>query len=114
MDLIRDLLDKPVADRNRQEMGRVDGIVIAIAAGEHPRVVAIEIGPSVLADRFHPLLGSVVALIERWLGLGTNRPTRIPVDHIKKVSEKIVVDVAASEVGATNVEHAVRKLLGGR
>jgi sporulation protein YlmC with PRC-barrel domain len=37
MDLVRDLLDKKVVDRNGREMGRVDGIVISIRAGAAPR-----------------------------------------------------------------------------
>ena len=54
MDLVHDLLDKKVVDRNGREMGRVDSIVLDIRAGAPPRVAALEIGPRVLASRISP------------------------------------------------------------
>ena len=51
MDLIRDLLDKKVSDRNGREMGRVDSVILDVRDGAPPRVAAIEIGPAALAYR---------------------------------------------------------------
>lgn len=114
MDLARDLLDKPVIDRNRREMGRVDGIVLDVEEGRAPRVAAIEIGPSVLACRIAPPLGRIVAAIEDWCGVAAGRPTRIAVAEILDVAEKITVAPTATERGALNVERAMRRMLGGR
>jgi hypothetical protein len=106
--LVRDLLDKPVADRNRREMGRVDGIVLEVSPHEPPRVIAIEIGPSVLGHRIHPALGRIIATVEDVSGVGSGRPTRINVAEISRVGETIRVGLTVSERGAYNVENAVR------
>ena len=76
MDVVRDVLDKAVADRNGHEMGRVDGIVLEQDAGP-PRLAAILIGPAVLGSRLHPVLGRLVSALERRLGLDTGRPVRV-------------------------------------
>jgi sporulation protein YlmC with PRC-barrel domain len=57
MDLVRDLLDQPVVDRNGRPMGRVDGIVLDLRADAPPRVVSIAIGPAVLGERLHRAIG---------------------------------------------------------
>ena len=64
MDLVRDLLDKKVVDRNGREMGRVDRIVLDVREGAPPRVAAFEIGPSALAARLGARLGRWAAAIE--------------------------------------------------
>ena len=51
MDLVRDLLDKKVVDRNGREIGRVDSVVLENGRHGPVRVSAIEIGPAVLAYR---------------------------------------------------------------
>jgi len=69
MDLVRDVLDKRVVDRNGREMGRVDRIVLELRDGQPPRVAAFEIGPSALATRVHPRLGRWVEALEHAVGL---------------------------------------------
>ena len=59
IDIIRDILDKQLVDREDTEMGRVDGIVLSIDDGA-PRIDHFELGFVVLARRLHPRL-------ERWL-----------------------------------------------
>jgi hypothetical protein len=59
MDLVRDILDMAVVDRNGREMGRADGILIEVRGDKPPLVRAIEIGPAVLASRLHPALGRI-------------------------------------------------------
>ena len=65
MDVVRDMLDKSVIDRNGREMGRVDGILLRQAAGQPAHLTAILIGPSVLADRLHSRLGPIVRALEQ-------------------------------------------------
>lgn len=110
MDLVRDLLDKPLRDRNGVEMGRVDGVVLEVQDGEPPRVIAIEIGPAVLAHRLRPSMVRRVEAAEIALGVNANRPTRIAVSDVQ-VDETITVSVAISDTGAGNVERALRRLL---
>jgi hypothetical protein len=79
MDLVRDLLDTRVVDRNGRDMGRVDRIVLQLRAGQPPRVAAIEIGPSALFERLSPVLGCFTRALEWAFGLVEKRPLRIPV-----------------------------------
>ena len=77
MDLVRDLLDKRVVDRNGRDMGRVDRIVLQPRPDEPPRVAAIEIGPSALFDRLNSVLGCVARTLECAFGLADRRPLRV-------------------------------------
>jgi sporulation protein YlmC with PRC-barrel domain len=63
VDVVRDLLDKAVVDRNGREMGRVDGIVLEQEAGQPPRLAAILIGPAALGSRLHPALGRLATAV---------------------------------------------------
>ena len=60
MDLIRDVLDNQIVDREGRNMGRVDGIVGELRPGQPVRVACIELGPPTLAGRLHPRLGEWV------------------------------------------------------
>jgi hypothetical protein len=42
MDVIRDVLDYQIVDRNQCKMGKVDGIVIELRDQESPRLAYIE------------------------------------------------------------------------
>ena len=109
MDLVHDLLDKRVVDRNGRELGRVDSIVVEIRDDAPPRVTALEIGPAVLAYRIAPLLGRIVSGIEHACGVDEGRPLRIPVGKIMSVTDHVKVDVAAGQTSALAVEQIVRR-----
>lgn len=109
LDLVRDLLDKKVVDRNGRELGRVDGIVLDAAAGG-PRVAAIAIGASVLARRVRPFLGRWASGLERALGIDEGRPIRIPFASILSVEPHVRVDVAVGETAAAALEHELRRI----
>ncbi len=111
MDLVRDVLDKPVFDRNGREMGRADALVLEMRDGKPPLVRAIEIGPDVLAGRLHPALGRLAAALQEIFRVADNRPIRIPFSEVDVRNHRIVADVAAGETGATNVELRVRQFL---
>lgn len=51
LDLIRDILDNQLIDRNGTFMGRADGVVIALRDGEQPVVDHLQLGAIVLARR---------------------------------------------------------------
>jgi hypothetical protein len=74
MDVVRDVLDTRVVDRNGREMGRVDGILGDCQPNQPVRLAAILIGPSALGDRVHPALGRFVRRFETRFGLDKNRP----------------------------------------
>jgi hypothetical protein len=112
VDLIRDVLDKAVVDRQGRELGRADGVVLEVSPGAPPRVVAVEIGPDVLAARLSPLLGRVVAGLEMALGIRGGRPVRIALRDIIDVGTQITVDCVWSESPATIIERRLRRWLG--
>src|SRR5215212_9904964 len=109
MDLVRDLLDKNVVDRNGREMGRVDSIVLVVGTEKPPCVSAIEVGPAVLADRIGPALGRWVSGLERALGVDEGRPLRIPFAQILDARDHVKVDLAFSETSAATVEQRLRR-----
>jgi hypothetical protein len=66
MDLIRDVLDNQLVDRNGRKMGKVDGIAIELRENKPPRLAYIETGAPTLARRLHPRLA-------RWVAANTVR-----------------------------------------
>jgi len=109
MDVVRDLLDKSVVDRNGREMGRVDGILLDGRPSQPQRLVAILIGPSVLGDRLHPALGRFVSRVERRFGLDQNRPTQIDVADIDEIGTRVRVRLTISDTAVDAVEKRVRE-----
>ena len=112
MDLVRDLLDKKVVDRNGREMGRVDGVLLEARGAAPLRVAAIEIGSATLFGRVAPFLGRWAAGLERALGVDAGRPIRIPFDDVLSVAEHVRVDLAAGETAAVAVERRLRRVIG--
>jgi sporulation protein YlmC with PRC-barrel domain len=111
MDLVRDVLDKLVLDRNRREMGRVDGIVLERRKGMAPRVVALQIGPAVLGHRLHPTLGRWIAAVEQALGIAEGRPVRIPFSHVQDVGIQVKLDLAIGETAVGAAEQRLRAVV---
>jgi sporulation protein YlmC with PRC-barrel domain len=109
VDLVRDLLDKKLADRNGREMGRVDDIVLEIGDDGPPRVAALEVGPAVLAYRILPALGRIAAGIEHAFGVDEGRPFRIEMGQILGVNDAVKVDAAVGETPVNLVEQRLRR-----
>jgi sporulation protein YlmC with PRC-barrel domain len=108
MDVVRDVLDKSVVDRNGREMGRVDGLLLEQRAGEPPRLAAILIGPAALGLRLHPRLERPATWIERWLGIERERPVRIDFDDVDKVDDKVRLRLTMSDTPVAAVEQRLR------
>jgi sporulation protein YlmC with PRC-barrel domain len=109
MDLVRDVLDKKVSDRNGRDMGRADSIVLEIREGAPPRVAGIEIGPAVLGHRVRPVVGRWIAGLEHALGIDQGRPLRIAFGEILDVGDHVKVDRAFGETAAATVEQGLRR-----
>jgi hypothetical protein len=109
--LIRDLLDKAVADRHGHDMGRVDRIVVERRAGAPPRVVAIEVGPSALGARLSRAIGRWTMGILHGLGVAEGQPLRVEVSQILGVTEKVKVDLAFGKTAAANVERMLHGIV---
>lgn len=117
MDVVRDVLDTSVVDRNGREMGRVDGILLEYGDGP-PHITALLIGPSALGSRLHPALGQFVSRLERRLGIDRPQPTTIAVGDVDTIGGDIRLRLAIGDTAAAAFEHLLRgwiaKLPGSR
>lgn len=111
MDVVRDVLDKFIVDRNGREMGRVDGILLEVRDNEPPRLAEVLIGASVLGFRFKPLIGQLVHGIECALGLGDERPIGLKFSDVDAIGDKVKIDLPIGETGADTFERRVRRWL---
>ena len=68
-----------------------------------PRVVALEIGPAVLASRVSAPLGRWVAGLEHALGIDQGRPLRIPIGDILSIDSHIRVTCAFADTPAATM-----------
>jgi len=109
MDVVHDVLDKHITDRNGREMGRVDGILLDVRPNEAPRLAAVVIGASALGFRVNPIVGRWVHGVEYGVGIGEERPIRIDFSHVAEVGEKVKVDVTVAESGAETLERRLRE-----
>jgi hypothetical protein len=109
MDLVRDLLDQRITDRHGRDTGRVDRIVLQLRAGAPPRVVAVEVGPSVLAARLNTTLGRWVEGMMHALGVDEGRAVRIGVRDIIDIHDHVTVDFAFGETAASTIERRLRR-----
>lgn len=119
MDVIRDVLDNQLVDRNNCKMGRVDGIVMELRDNKPPRLAYIEVGVPTLARRLHPRLSRwVAALFSKW-GAKHNQSFRIAFSKVRDLGIDVNVDLDAE---ATPVlanekwlrEHIIERIPGGK
>jgi sporulation protein YlmC with PRC-barrel domain len=113
MNIVRDVLDKLAVDRNGQEMGRVDGIVLEAQEGQPPRLSAIVIGPTALGSRLHPGVGRFISRLEERFGLSKDRPVRIEFDGLTVGDRKVTIRRTISETSADEVEQRLRAWIVG-
>jgi sporulation protein YlmC with PRC-barrel domain len=110
VDLVRDISDKLVLDRDGREIGRVDRVLLDVAAGG-PRVLGFEIGPAVFAARISSTLGRWVAGLERALGFEQGRPLRVAVEDVIAIDPHVRVNLSFADTPAAIVEAALRRRL---
>ena len=108
MDLVRDVLDKRVVDRNGRDIGRADRIVLQIRPGQPPRIGAIEVGPSALGHRVARTVGCFAEAFECALGIREGRPLRIRVADID-IGTSLRVSLAVGETVANALEQRLRR-----
>ena len=118
MDLIRDVLDKKLTDREDCVMGRVSGLLMHVGENTQPRVTHILIGGPTLWMRINPLLGRISKRLGRLWGPKRSEPVRIPWSRVETVGRDIKLDVEAKETGALDWElwlakHVIEHIPGG-
>jgi sporulation protein YlmC with PRC-barrel domain len=114
MDLIRDVLDKQLMDRQGKPMGKVDGLVLELSDEEPPRVAYVEVGALTQARRLHPRFEKlVVRLLKRW-GVRSDEAFRLPWSKIVSTGNDVTANVEAEETPALALELWLRKKVIGR
>jgi sporulation protein YlmC with PRC-barrel domain len=119
MNLVRDILDKQVLDRNGRPMGRVDGLVIELGGDGPPRVVAVQMGAVVLAYRLGPRIGAMIARVAERLGGREHRDAfRIPWTAVTDVGRDLEVSVDVTETPLRDWQnwlnrHIIKHIPGG-
>ncbi|BCL34489.1 hypothetical protein [Nostoc sp. MS1] len=108
MNLIRDVLDNQLVDRNQRRMGKVDGIIIQLRDGQPPRLAYIEVGMTTLAERIHPRLAKWVEIISQKWGAKQSQPLRIPWSKVQDVGIDVDVDIDAEATSALAYEKWLR------
>jgi sporulation protein YlmC with PRC-barrel domain len=111
MNLIHDVLDKQVLDRNRKKLGKVDGMVLVFGKGP-PRVAFIEMGPVVLGRRLGARFGRLVSrLCSRVGGKEAGEPFRIPWNKVKDIGLDVEVELAIEETPLDDWQEWLRRKL---
>jgi sporulation protein YlmC with PRC-barrel domain len=118
MDLVRDVMDQKLLDREDCEMGRVDGLVMQIGEHSQPRITHIQIGGTTLWMRLHPAFARLSAKLARLWGPKRADPVRIPWSRVMTIGRDIKLDVRVRETGAIDWEiwiarHIIERIPGG-
>ena len=103
--LVRDLLDNQLVDRDKLNLGKIDGIVIHVAKGKQPRVTHLESGALILARRLGPRWERFVAFLTRHFGVRKNPVFRVPWSKVTKTGIDIHLDVDGVKSDAFAWEH---------
>ncbi|HEY8188413.1 MAG TPA: hypothetical protein VIF64_20250 [Pyrinomonadaceae bacterium] len=114
MKLIRDCLDKQLVDRNDNNMGKCDGIVMTVDGRSQPEITHIEVGSVTQARRLHPMFARWVArLAKRW-GAADHDPFRVPWSKVTIKGVTVTVGVDAEKTSALACEKWLRRNVIGR
>ena len=111
MELVNELLDQQVIDRNGRELGRVDSIVLEMRDDGPPIVAAIEIGLVTIARRLHPFLGRCASAFEVIAGVEAERPVRVPFSKIIDLEPDVRLDLTSSELATLALDQKARAIV---
>lgn len=112
--LVHDVLDACLTDRNGRRAGRVDEVVLRIADGEPPCVSAILIGGPVRAARVGRWAATLRNAISALLHVRDSGVSRVPFAHVREVGETIKLDVEVASLPSTNLERWLADHIIGR
>lgn len=115
--LVYDVLDKQVKDRNGENAGRVDGIVIELREGRPPIVRCVEVSPITLLGRFSTRFAHWYARRDAKLGEKRGRPFRIPWGSITHAGPTVIMNAVVEDTPINALEdwlraHVVDRLPG--
>lgn len=118
MNLVRDVLDKKLIDRENCCMGRVSGLVMHVSENAQPRVTHILVGGPTLWMRVHPFLGRMSKKLATVWGPKRKEPVKIPWSRVETVGKDVKLDVEGKDTGALDWEiwiaqHIIERIPGG-
>jgi sporulation protein YlmC with PRC-barrel domain len=118
VDLIRDVLDKKLIDREDCKMGRAGGLIMQFGENTQPRITHIVIGGPTLWMRIHPSLGKLSTKLGHLWGPKRKESVMIPWSRVETVGKDVKLDVNAKESGAIDWElwiarHIIERIPGG-
>ncbi|MDB4908998.1 MAG: hypothetical protein JWO05_3782 [Gemmatimonadetes bacterium] len=109
VNLVHEVLDVELVDWRNEKLGRVDGLTLELRDGEPPRVGAILVGGTVIAERFGHRAIRWATLIREWWGGGAPSPTVIPFSAVRTIADTIQVELDAESQPAMRWEHWLRE-----
>ena len=107
MNLVHDVLDKQVVDRNRCNVGRVDGVALEVRDHMPPRVAYVEIGGEASMRRLGDTMARVALRLRRVVKAAAG-PTRVPWESVTVIGKEIQIDAEAEATPALAVERWLR------
>jgi sporulation protein YlmC with PRC-barrel domain len=108
------LLDQQVSDRNGEQMGKVDSVIIELRQGMQPRLAGLVIGGGTAARRVHRGFARwLVRWRHRW-GPKNDQPLEVPWSKVLKIGVDVKVDLDAEQTPAMAWEHWIRQHIIGR
>jgi hypothetical protein len=107
IDLVRDVLDTQVHDRNERPIGKVDGIALELRERKPPRLAYLELDPVIAWYRLGPRFGRWAAAIAR-LWHHSAEPCRFTWSQVRDMDVDIEVDADAEETPALDLERWLR------
>lgn len=103
--LVHDVLDACLTDRNGRKIGRVDALILTLAEDKPPRVTAILIGGPVRAERIGKwmvkLRGAISAMLHRDQNFGVSR---VPFSAVRGIAETVDLDVDGTTLPSGHLE----------
>jgi len=120
MNLVRDVLDKQVVDKEQHRIGKVDGIVLTLSHDDAPKVAFIEMGSLTLSRRLGRWPHRWTVWI--WKATGARSATtvfRVPWSSVRDVGVDIEVDVEERETPLERCQdwlrrHVISRIPGGQ
>jgi sporulation protein YlmC with PRC-barrel domain len=115
MELVRDLLDKQVIDRNGAKMGRVDGIIAELQADGTAKVIAIEMGSLTMARRIGVRTARLVAwFLARTASKRHAKSYQVPINAVCEIGLDVRLHLEVRDTPVHDWQTWLRENIVGR